>query len=723
MRRGHAFLAIVVTLLAVASILRALDPLPVARMRSLVFDTYQQFSPRALDPALPVRIVAIDEESLARIGQWPWPRSAMAELMRRLSALGATAVGFDIVFPEPDRLSAEELVRAFPAAFSDPKLRASMAALPTNDGSLAAALAAGPSVLGFIALPVGNPAAIPEKASFATAGDDPRIFLRPFASAAQSLPQLVRGARGLGALNWLPEPDQVVRRMPLLVRIGDTLQPAFSLEVLRIATGSSTLLVRASGASGIEAFGEATGIAQVRVGAHTVPTDGQGQIWMRFAPSDERRYIPAWKVLAGEVGADDVRGRIVLIGARAAGLLDLRTTPLDASIPGVEIHAQVIEQVLAGVQLNRPDFMLGAEIFYLLVVGGLVAALIYFSGAASGALLGALALIAVTVLSWLAYSQIGWLVDPVYPSLAITLLYIAGTAYLYKRTETERRQVRSAFSRYMAPAMVEELAAHPERLKLGGESREMTILFADVRGFTTLSEGLDAQALTRFVNRLFTPLSTVILEERGTIDKYMGDAVMAFWNAPLDDPDHAANACRTALRMLIALESINRLWSEEARRDGRDYKSVQLGIGLNTGLCCVGNLGSEQRFDYSVIGDDVNVASRLEGLTKDYGVPIIVGERTAAAAGKFAFLEIGGVAVRGKQTATRIHALVGDETMAQQPAFKALAERHRALVAAIERGDRAAADVLGQCRGLASPAVAGLYDGYARRLGHERELT
>jgi adenylate cyclase len=380
-------------------------------------------------------------------------------------------------------------------------------------------------------------------------------------------------------------------------------------------------------------------------------------------------------------------------------------------VPGVEVHAQAIEQMLMGNALSRPDFMTGAEVLYLIAVGALISFLIYRAGAAAGATLGALMIFAVGAASWLAYSRLGWLVDPVYPTLAVTLLYIAGTVYLYLRTEVERRRVRTAFSRYMSPDMVAELAANPGRLKLGGEMREMTLLFADVRGFTTISEGLDAEALTRFVNRLFTPLSNVILAHRGTIDKYMGDAVMAFWNAPLDEAEHARRAAEASLAMLTALEALNSALALEAREAGRVPKPIRIGIGLNTGHCCVGNLGSEQRFDYSVIGDDVNIASRLQDLTKTYGVEIIVGESTYRASSDMAYLPLGTVSVRGKQTATRIYALLGDRALAGTPGFRQLLELHAGLTAAVtaREADRAK-ELLEGLRGLAQGGLSGHLD-------------
>jgi adenylate cyclase len=277
--------------------------------------------------------------------------------------------------------------------------------------------------------------------------------------------------------------------------------------------------------------------------------------------------------------------------------------------------------------------------------------------------------------------------------------------------------VRNAFSHYMAPALVERLADDPERLKLGGENRDMTLLFSDVRGFTTISEGLDAEELTRFLNELFTPLSNIILDEEGTIDKFMGDALMAFWNAPLDDFNHPGHACAAALRMVDEMAVLNERWRIAAEEAGREYKPVKLGIGLNTGVCCVGNLGSETRFDYSVIGDNVNVASRLEGQSKTYDLVVIVGEETAERAPGFAFLELDLLKVKGKTEANRIFGLMGDDTVRQSEAFAALTAKHQAFLSKYREMDWDGAEVLlTECEKLGGDKLKGLYRLYRERI-------
>ena len=674
------YVLIVGTVIAAMLALRIWDPAPVARLRALVFDSYQRISPRTFDPNIPVRIVDIDEESLKRVGQWPWPRTLLAQLVDKLGEAGAGAIAFDIVFPEPDRLSPANALQFWPKSDQLAAFKEEIEKLPTNDQVFGEAIGKSPVVMGFIAAPQG--VSFPEtKAGISFGGDDPKLFAPYYQGAAASLKELQDPAKGSGALNWIPEHDQIIRRMPMLVRVDDTLYPSLAADVLRLAQGASTLIVMSSGASSEQAFGEKTGIAKVRVGDFEVPTEANGQMWLRFTPQSWDRYLPAWKVLAGEVPREDIEGRIILIGTSAAGLLDLRATPLDASVPGVELHAQAVEQIIEGSFLFRPDFAATAELFYILLVGILIATLVYLAGAMVSAVLGALAVAAVVGLSWYAFKAHGWLVDPIYPAIALTAIYLAGTLFMFLRTERERNRVRHAFSHYMAPALVERLADDPSRLKLGGETRDMTLLFSDVRGFTTISEELDAEELTRFLNSLFTPLSNIILDEQGTIDKFMGDAVMAFWNAPLDDSRHPSHACSAALRMMDAMGTLNEAWREEAEAKGRPYKPVKLGIGLNTGICCVGNLGSETRFDYSVIGDNVNIASRLEGQSKTYDVGTVVGESTTSRAPDFAFLELDFLKVKGKTEATRIFALIGDKAFKESRSYIDFTQRHAAFLA------------------------------------------
>ncbi len=338
-------------------------------------------------------------------------------------------------------------------------------------------------------------------------------------------------------------------------------------------------------------------------------------------------------------------------------------------------------------------------------------------GVAASAVVCLAAITAGVAAGWFAFSGAGILIDPVFPALVVLMVYLSSSLITYLQSETQRRQIRTAFGQYLSPALVEQLADQPERLRLGGETREMTLLFCDIRGFTSISEEHrdDPQALTTLINRLLTPLTAEILDRDGTIDKYMGDCIMAFWNAPIDDPAHAAHACDAALAMLDALDRVN-----EARlAENPDAVAIAVGVGLNTGECVVGNMGSDQRFDYSVLGDAVNLAARLEGQSQPYATPIIVGESTQSqVADSFAFLELDLIAVKGKREAVRIYALVGDAREAASEAFQALQREHVRMLDAYRARDwDKAQDLLNVCVEMPG-AITGFYDLYAERIFH-----
>lgn len=669
--------------------LRIVDPTPVADLRLSVFDSYLRATPRQADTSDPVKVVAIDEASLKQLGQWPWPRTVLAELISRLTEAGARTIAIDVILPEADRLSASAFISRLPHTPEFAAVKAELRKLPENDDTLAEAIKNGPVVLGVSGATENNTISITPKASVAAAGDPPHQFLPDYPSAIASLKKLTEKATGLGAVNWIPEHDLIIRRVPLLFTIAGKVLPSLSLETLRMHHGESTILVKSSGSSGLSAFGQNTGVELVKVGSSILPTNSKGEVWLRLSEERDTRTISAVDVLKPDFDKTRVKGRHIFIGASAVGLYDLRATPLSQSVPGVEVHAQALEQMLANDHAVRPAYATGYELLFLIGVGALTIFLIGRVGPMLAAVTGVAAILALLSASWLAYKNAGLLFDPIYPSLSVIALYLAGSLVSYISSEKERIQVRSAFSSYVAPALVEELAKNPDKLKLGGETRTVTCLFADIRGFTSLSEGRTAEELIEFINQLFDPLTQVILDHNGTIDKYMGDAVMAFWNAPLDDTDHAKNACKSALRIQDKLSTLNERWQEAAKKAGEpEPNPVNIGIGLNTGPCCVGNMGSSQRFDYSVIGDTVNIASRLENETKSYGCTIIVGEDTTQAAPELAYLRLGKITLRGKSTPQNIYALVGGEDVAQSEQFKLLKDRHTAAINAIEKNQR-----------------------------------
>ncbi|WEK52492.1 MAG: adenylate/guanylate cyclase domain-containing protein [Candidatus Kaistia colombiensis] len=525
------------------------------------------------------------------------------------------------------------------------------------------------------------------------------------------MPALDAAAKGLGSINWLQDRDQIVRRVPLVFRVGDALVPSLAAEALRVAQDAGSYILKGSNASGEAAFGRSTGLNHIRIGALVVPTDADGAIWLRFRPSDPAGFVSAKDVLDGSIPAHLMEGRIVLVGTSAAGLLDLRATPLDSAVPGVEIHAQVIEHILSGRSLTRPDFASGVEIAGIVGLGALLALILPHVSAVTAAILGVLAVGGILAGGFVAYLRAGLLFDPFYPALVIALLVTGSVLYTFRQAERARAGIRRAFQHYVSPAVVDEIIADPTRLELGGEMRELTLLFCDVRNFTTLAEGMSAAELTGFINELMAPLSDIILRHRGTIDKYMGDAVMAFWNAPLDDPDHARHALDAAEAMMAAMAGLNANWQRLAAERGRAMPEVRIGIGINTGPCCVGNLGTAQRFDYSAIGDEVNIASRLEQLTKEYGLGVIVGEPTVRAAGTAGLVEIDRIRVRGRSGMSRIF------TMAPADAAPDFVEAQRAFAAALPELDPAIwRTALYRAKSAAPARFAGYYHFMLERL-------
>lgn len=717
-RNLHYLIPLPILLVALVAWTR--EPVALVQFRLHVFDEFLRLKPRIYEPT-PVRIVDIDDDSLERFGQWPWPRTLLAKLVNRLDELGAAAIVFDILFLDVDRTTPGQIIDSMTEIAPDDPIVARFKELPDHDQVFASAIKDGHVVLGF-ALRSRPRDRLPEsKTNFSVAGDDPRPSVPHFEGAASDLDLFEAAAAGNAMLDTLPERDGISRRVPLVAMVGRELYPALALDALRVAQGARGYIVKSSGASGIMAFGAHAGLNAIKLGRIAVPTGADGTIWIHYTPHEPRRFVSAARVLDGKVDPDLIKDNVVIVGTTAEGLKEFRPTPLDPTEAGVEIHAQLIEQMLLGDNVERPDWARGAEMAFMLEIGIVLLLLLPRVGARWTALLGVVTVAPAVAASWYAYTKYNWLIDPVFPSLVGILVYLSSSATLFLRTETERRHVRHAFARYLAPAVVEQLAEHPERLSLGGETRELTVMFSDIRNFTTLAEGLDAQGLTSFLNHYLTPMTDAILTHQGTVDKYMADGIMAFWNAPLDDPRHCEHACRSALAMRAELARLNTLWRAEASAEGRNFKEVRAGIGLNTGHCVVGNLGSDQRFDYSVLGDDANVASRLEGQTKTYYVDIIIGERTANQVQQFGLLELDLIQVVGKTQPVRIFFLFGDETVRNTEAFGSLEASHDAMIASYRQREwEQALKHLEACRTQAPEILQGVYELYEARIADLR---
>lgn len=697
--------------------LRVLDPAPVEILRLKMFDVMQQAMPRARTPAAPVLIVDIDEDSIKANGQWPWPRTLIARLVERLAEAKIKAVAFDVLFPEADRLSGPELAATLVEA--DPETRERLARLPSGEARLADAMRAVPTILGAsgydkaLGLPAGG-----TSGPILRAGSAPDPFLYTYDGLLRSRPELEAAAAGVGLINMRPERDGIVRRVPTVLLAEGRMLATLDLELLRVAHApGQPIIVRSDQA----------GVSGVAVAGRRLATDRDGQIWVNFTPHDPARFVKANDVLTGKIAAETLAGKVVLIGSSAVALFDLRTTPLDRLVPGVEIHAQVIENILAGTLLSRPNYAIAVELVALGGLGLLVIVLVPILGALPILFVGAAAAAGLLAAAWGLYGLKLVLLDASYPLIAGLAVYIVLTFFNYWREEARREQMRGTFSRYVSPALVEILVREPHLVKLGGETREITVLFSDVRGFTSISEAFrsDPQGLVQFMNGMLTPLTNAILEANGTIDKYMGDAILAFWNAPLDDPDHAGKACRAALDMMQRIAAYNAERAAQAAASGQHFLPVEIGIGINTGRCVVGNFGTETRFDYSALGDSVNIASRLESITKAYGIGILVGAETAAKAqGHVALLAVDRVRVKGKTEPERIFAVAGPASVAEEDWYRHLKGALAGMDAAYSAGDWAGSRVaLAECRAADSHGVTGkLFDLYEERLAALSDL-
>jgi adenylate cyclase len=714
MRRYFDILIPILVLIA-ALTLRMQDGFVVIEMRNRVFDAYQHLRPR---PYLqqPVRILDIDDESLRRVGQWPWPRDILARVLDRLTASGVAAIAIDILQSEPDRTGPRSLLEQWKARPDAAALGTLLAKLPDPDAEYAAALARSPSVIVFSLSQMAGGQEPDCKVGFSSAGaegDDARDYLLRTQGVTSALLEFEKSASGNGSVNAPADPDGIIRRVPLAVVYQDQICASLVAEALRVAEGAKSYIFKLAGANGEESWGARTGTTALRIGHEVVPVDSHGQMLLYDSGYQSDRFLPAWKTLEPVFDPTSVAGQVVFIGSTAEGLRDFKPTPLNPVSAGVEIHAQLLEQILGGQFLSRPDFADGAEIIFLLVFGLILIALLHRLGAFWSAVLTVATIAAAFALCWFAFANYGMLYDPVYPSLSAVAIYISGSLLGYLRTERERRHVRQTFSMYLAPAVVEELTRRQAPVKLGGELRNLTVMFSDIRDFTKIAEKLDPQALTHLINSILTPLTAAIQDRRGTIDKYIGDCIMAFWNAPLDDPDQTHHALQSALAMREALAKVNRQLAEEAQKAGKTPIAVGVGIGLNSGPCSVGNMGSVQRVAYSALGDTVNLASRLESLTRAYGVDIIVGEETAAGARDMALLEIDRVRVKGRAQPLTIYTL---QSETRGPDFERLAATQDRFLAAYRAQDwTAASGELAACREMA-PDLGLLYELFANRI-------
>lgn len=647
---------------------RALDD-----VRNLAFDAFQRQSPRKYNPEIPVRVVGIDEDSLNSYGQWPWSRQKLAELTQILTKLGASAIVYDVIFAEQDRSSLKAYVKSLKDSTLRRKFQDLLSSIEDSDNAFASAIAQGPIVLGAVATDKRGASSV-EKAGFVTIGDDPSHFLVNYNSVIAPLNELVSSARGLGTTNWLPDHDQVVRSVPLIFRAGNEYVPSLALEALRVAQGADTFIIRSSNANNHTAFGKLTGINTIKVGSAEIATGSSADVRPRYSYTNVVRDISAKNVLQGHVSRSEIEGRIIFIGALAVGLGDIRATPLEPAVAGVDIHAQITEALLSDALLSRPDWASGLEFIIALVAFLSTMVLLFLAPPFIAAAFGPFAVLCFLGGAFLLFQDFGLLIDPIYPSAVVIGGYLVGAVTLWRAEIVARGQVIRAFGKYLAPAVVDQIALNPNRLVLGGEAREISILLCDLRNFSSISEELGAADLTRFMNRYFAPLTDAIIAHEGTVDKYIGDAILAFWNAPLDIKNHELQAARSALAMREAVTQLNK------ERIINKKVHISFGIGLHSGTCVVGNMGSDLRFDYSILGDPVNVTSRLESASKMFSIDILATDRISKATPQLAWLDLDLIRIIGRNDSAHIFALVGDEKTARSSFYRDWHNKHECMM-------------------------------------------
>jgi adenylate cyclase len=633
----------------------------VSRLDAITYDAKLRLTmPQGTDER--VVIIDIDEKSLFEVGRWPWSRDRVAELVDRLfSRQGVTLLGIDVIFAEADKSSGidtlEDLARG--PLQSNTAYREALATLRPKldyDNRLAQTIAQHPVVLGFNFASGSsrrNVGQLPAAVFAADALRGHRAALPAWDGYSGNRPEFQRAALGAGYNNGLPDFDGVSRRVPLLAMYQDQVYEALSLAVARAVMGNPKV-APAFGSTGdtLDALKLDIGRGSVRI-----PIDQHGAALIPFrGEQGSFRYYSAADVLADRVPPDALRGKIALLGTSAAGLLDLRVTPVAETYPGIEVHANLVSGILDGRLKSQPEYILGAE-FTLLAVFGTVAVFWLPRLSPLLAVFGPLLMAVVAV----GFGAVLWQqasVDfPLGATVALTLGIGAINAFFGYFTESHaKRRLARLFGQYVPPELVKEMSRNPERYGMEGRNAELAVLFADIRGFTAISQGLAPQELARLMNEYFTAMTEVIREYRGTLDKYVGDAIMAFWGAPMDDPAHARHAVDAALALQRKLVQVN---SEFERRE---WPKLAIGIGINTGVMTVGDMGSRERKAYTVLGDAVNLGARLERLTAYYGVGIILGETTQRRLTDMACRELDRVLVRGRSGAVAIYEPIGRES-------------------------------------------------------------
>lgn len=617
------------------------DPIPVQNLRLAQFDQFQRWHPRPYTP-MAVRVVDIDETSLKAYGQWPWPRTRLAELVQRLNEAGTAAIAFDVLLTEPDRTSPAAMAQLW----NNPKVGPLLQRLPDHDAVLGKTLVGRNVVLGSSLsrsgassasaattsdAPADAPSTLPYRI-VSSGASNPAQWLHGFDTVLWPLPVLRGSAAGLGALNFAADADGVVRRVPLLLRLGQQIVPTLSAEALRVAQGERNLLLRSNEA----------GVQDVRIGGVTVPTNAQAEIWLHYTEDQPGRFVSAAHVLNGQVDAKLLDGHIVLIGSSAAGLMDLRFNPMGKMMPGVQAHALALEQLLSGQYLQRPAWAGGVELLTL-VLGSLVVGLLALGTPARWAAVAAAGVLAALFGgAWYAFVAGHLLLDAINPGLVILVSFGLASGMHHLVSEREQRWVRQAFSRYVSPNRVAHLVAHREQLELGGQRQVCSFVFTDLAGFTSMMEADDPSRAVALLNDYLDAMLAIVFKHEGTLDRIVGDAVAVLFSAPVQQADHRQRALNCALEMDIFASA----YATRLQAQGIPWGHTR--IGSHSGEVIVGNFGGKTLFDYRALGDPINTAARLETVNKHLGTRVCVSHAILEGCTDVPVRRVGQLVLKGK---------------------------------------------------------------------------
>lgn len=611
------------------------NPSPILRLDNLVYDTWLKLVEKP-DPHPALAIVDIDEKSLARYGQWPWSRTMLAELVNRLLDAGALAIGLDMLLSEPDRSSPDYLRNSLKAQRGlDVAISGIPPELMDNDQFFSSTIKDRPVVLGAFGLfdearlPESLPKSIGAVELTPEGAPNPREKLKEAKGMLLPLKKFSDEAP-IGIINANVPSDGVIRSVPLLTRAKDNLYPALSLRALMAAQGNGTLFLQS----------DHDGLKGLRSADTDIPVEPDGSFRPFYlGPARTYPYLSAADILDGKINREQLEDRIIFVGSSAWGLLDMRSTPLDPAMPGVEIHAVIADNILSGLKISIPPNINGLQILAI-VFSACLAYFLFAHLSVIASVFSSLAILAAYLwASWLCFAN-GEFISPVYAMLAVVIMGLLIAPFRFWQEQRSKRLIKAAFAHYVSPEAVNRIAADGTGA-LAGQSRELSVLFTDVRGFTSISEKIDPGALVELLNSYFTPMTACVIRRDGTLDKFIGDALMAFWNAPLDVANHQEKAVLAALDMQ---KTLDRLRPDFFARYGVE---IRIGAGIHSGMAQVGNMGSDDLLNYTCIGDNVNLASRLESLSKRYGVGIIVSSDVKEQCESVAFRHLDRIRVKG----------------------------------------------------------------------------